>query len=82
VTVEASVNTPRRISMMGVLAARDKKVVRFKKSDLDVDPGGIGLKGSPTQTLGYFTSESSRKVEILTGSPQQAASELLDKLGW
>lgn len=80
-TVEALVNRPRRMSMLGIVAARGKKLTTYSAEDLDVDISGIGLKGSPTQTLGYFTSESNRTVEIITGTPQQAAAALLDKLG-
>ena len=82
ITVEAAVNKPRRLSMLGIVAARGKKFIAFGSRDLDVDNSGIGLNGSPTQTLGYFSIEENRTGEMISGSPQEVASGLLDKLGW
>lgn len=81
ITVDSAVNQPRRLSMLGILAARKRKVITFTADDLPIDLAGIGLNGSPTQTRDLFTHESTKKVELLTGSPQQVAIQLLNKLG-
>jgi electron transfer flavoprotein beta subunit len=80
-TVESHVNQPRRLSLLGILAARKRKVTVYNANDLDLDLNGIGLNGSPTQTRDYFSPESDKEVEMLTGNPQQVVVELLNKLG-
>lgn len=81
-TVEHAVNRPRKLSLMGILAARNKKVVVYSADDLDVERNAVGLKGSPTQTRDLFAPQEERKCEFLNGTPQEIANALLDKLGW
>jgi electron transfer flavoprotein beta subunit len=80
-TVDSAVNQPRRLSLLGILAARKRKITVFNFNDLDLDANQIGLDGSPTQTQDYFTVESSKQVEMLTGNPQQIVADLINKLG-
>lgn len=80
-TVDSAVNQPRRLSLLGILAARKRKVTTYNFNDLGLDKNTIGLDGSPTQTRELFTLESSKKVEMLTGNPQQIVAELFTKLG-
>lgn len=81
-TVDSAVNRPRKLSLLGILAARKKKITTYNAGDLDLDLNGVGLNGSPTQTRDLFSPESGRAVELLQGNPQQVAIELLGKLGW
>lgn len=81
ITVEASLNQPRRISLMGVVAARKKTITVYNAADLGVDPAEVGLGGSPTQTWDYFSPSSDKKVEMWQGSSQELARELIQKLG-
>lgn len=80
-TVDSTVNQPRRLSLLGILAARKRKVTVYNFADLNLDAQQIGLDGSPTQTQDYFTVESGKQVEMLTGNPQQMVADLINKLG-
>lgn len=82
ITVEHAVNQPRKLSLMGILAARNKKVVVYNAEDLAVEKSAVGLKGSPTQTRDLFAPQEERQCEFLSGTPQEIAAALLDKLGW
>jgi electron transfer flavoprotein beta subunit len=54
--------------------------VRWTAADLDLPADASGLKGSPTQMLNVFTPPSSRKGEMLQGTPNEVASRLLTRL--
>jgi electron transfer flavoprotein beta subunit len=80
VTVDREANTPRLPTMPGILKAGQAGVTRWTAADLGVSPAEVGLKGSPTQMLNVFTPPVGRKGEILKGSPNEVAGQLVEKL--
>ena len=80
VTLDQSANTPRLTPMSGIRPAVGKKIGAWSASDLGLAPDQIGLAGSPTRMLNIFTPPTKRKGEILQGSANEVASQLIAKL--
>lgn len=78
--VSRDLNTPRFISIMGVMKAKKKPLTVFTVNDVDVDRTLIGLDGSPTKAGAVFTPSLSRKGERLTGDLDEVVEQLLQKL--
>ena len=49
VTCTADLNKPRYPSIRGILRKEEVEIHHITSQDMDVDPGRIGMKGSPTQ---------------------------------
>jgi electron transfer flavoprotein beta subunit len=79
-TLDQEANTPRLTPLSGVRRAAEKKIVRWSASDLGLDPGSVGLAGSPTRMLNVFTPASGRKGEIFLGSANEAVEQLVERL--
>jgi electron transfer flavoprotein beta subunit len=80
VTVTADINDPRLSSLRGKMRAKKADIPVLTAGDLGVDPGRIGLQGSPTQVVRVFTPPIGKGGEILSGSVEEAVSALLDRL--
>jgi electron transfer flavoprotein beta subunit len=80
VTFDREANSPRLPSMVGIMAASRKEIKAWTPADLELDPASIGLAGSPTQMLNIFTPPVGRKGEILQGTPNELARELINRL--
>ena len=78
--VQREINEPRLISLLGIVAARDKEIKAVSASQLGVDIGRIGLKGSPTQVASVFQPQNKRRGEMLQGTPQEMAQELAQRI--
>jgi electron transfer flavoprotein beta subunit len=79
-TFSREANVPRLPTMRGIMQASRAGLVRWTAADLDLPADASGLKGSPTQMLNVFTPPSSRKGEMLQGTPNEVASRLLTRL--
>jgi electron transfer flavoprotein alpha/beta subunit len=80
VTVLKEINQPRHPSLKGVLKAKKAEIPVWKAEAVNADPNNIGLKGSPTQVVKIFTPPARDKGEFLTGSSEEMAASLFDKL--
>ena len=49
ITVVKEINEPRLPSLKGMIKAKSAKLITWGQKDLNLDPQGIGLCGSPTQ---------------------------------
>jgi electron transfer flavoprotein alpha/beta subunit len=79
-TVTRELNTPRTLSFSGIIKARQKKITQWGINDLDVLAEAVGLKGSPTVVSELRATESKRKVTIFSGTRQEKAAQLVQKL--
>jgi len=79
-TVTLKVNTPRAMKPSGIIKARKKEITQWGLDDLGVPAESVGLKGSPTIVSELNTLESKREVEILEGTREEKAEQLLQKL--
>jgi len=80
VTFDKEVNAPRLPTMRGIMKAAAAGVTTWGAADIGVAPGEVGLAGSPTQMLNVFQSPSTRKGEMLEGTPNRVAAALVEKL--
>ena len=79
-TFDRDANQPRLPRMPGIRRARELPIVSWSAADLGLDPGMVGLKGSPTQMLNIFAQAQGRKGETLSGSAAEMAGTLIEKL--
>jgi electron transfer flavoprotein beta subunit len=70
-------NTPRYISLMGVVAARNKPLTTWGLNELQLASGSTGLAGSPTQPGDLHPPRHGRQVELLEGEPADIAGKIV-----
>ncbi len=82
ITTLKEMNEPRYMSVGGVFDAfREKEILKWNLSDIEVDLTNIGLKGSPTKVKKSFTKGAKGKGEVYQDlTPKEAAQLILDKL--
>lgn len=79
-TVTRELNTPRALSFSGIIKARKKEISQWGIGELGVPEGPVGLKGSPTIVSNMTTRDSKRQVEIIAGTREEKAEQLVQKL--
>jgi electron transfer flavoprotein beta subunit len=79
-TITRELNTPRTLSFSGIIKARKKEISEWGVSQLGVPPESLGLKGSPTVVSNLSTTESKREVEMIDGTREEKAEQLVQKL--
>jgi len=78
--VTRDANKPRYITAMGIIKSKNKKLEVYSVDDIDVNRELIGLKGSPTQPGAIYTPDIKRNTVEITGSPEEIAEKLVEKL--
>lgn len=77
-TVDESMNTPRYLVPSRIKHIMDQDITVYNEVDLNCDSSRIGMAGSRTIVTNTFVPETAaREVTLLTGTPQEAASELI-----
>jgi electron transfer flavoprotein alpha/beta subunit len=79
-TVTRELNTPRTLSFSGIIKARSKEITTWGINQLGVPEAAVGQKGSPTIVSNLSAIESKREVEIITGTREEKAERLVQKL--
>ena len=79
-TVTRDLNTPRTLSFSGIIKARSKEITEWGIDQLSVPEETVGQKGSPTIVSNLTAIESKREVEIITGTREEKAERLVQKL--
>jgi electron transfer flavoprotein alpha/beta subunit len=79
-TVTRELNEPRTLSFSGIIKARKKEITEWGLTDLDVSEDKVGLKGSPTVVSEMDVIASGRQAEMITGTREEKAEKLLQKL--
>jgi len=79
-TVTRELNTPRTLRFSGIIKVRKKGMSQWGTEELGVSEGSVGLKGSPTIVSSMTTKDSKRQVEIITGTREEKAAQLVQKL--
>ena len=80
ITVVKEINEPRLPSLKGMIKAKSAKLITWGQKDLNLDPQGIGLCGSPTQVVKIFTPPQRTGGQILNGEPAEVAEKLIELL--
>ncbi|MDM8524165.1 electron transfer flavoprotein subunit beta/FixA family protein [Desulfococcaceae bacterium HSG8] len=79
-TVTRELNQPRTLSFSGIIKARKKEITEWGLNDLGESAESVGLKGSPTIVSDLRTQDSKREVEIIEGTREDKAEQLVQKL--
>ena len=81
ITVIGDLNKPRYPSVGGIVTAyREREVKVWNAEFIGADPELLGLKGSPTEVRKTFAPEPKGDGEILEGSTDEVAKQLVTKL--
>ena len=79
-TAVKELNTPRYMSIGGIVDAYQKEITVWDHVAVDLDPADCGLKASPTRVFRSFTPPQKGKGEMLEGSIQEMGAKLVGKL--
>jgi electron transfer flavoprotein beta subunit len=83
IAVLKGINTYRLPTVMGIMEAAQKEVLEMgcpACESLGMNSCDMGLEGSPTRVAEVFESPQRRRVEMLTGEPQDVAKQLVRRL--
>ncbi|MFB3924562.1 MAG: electron transfer flavoprotein subunit beta/FixA family protein [Syntrophales bacterium] len=83
IAVLKGINRYRLPTVMGIMEAATKEILDLgcpACESAGVDPGMMGLRGSPTRVADVFESRESRSVEMISGEPREIAKRLVRRL--
>jgi electron transfer flavoprotein beta subunit len=79
-TVTRDLNAPRALSFSGVVKAGKMEIYNWDLNDLNLLPDAVGHEGSPSFVADMFSQESKRVVQFLSGTREEIADQLIQKL--
>jgi len=79
-TCVKELNEPRYMSVGAIVDAYKKDITVWSHADVSLDSKDCGLNASPTQVFRSFTPPQKGKGEMLTGSVNETAKILVEKL--
>jgi electron transfer flavoprotein beta subunit len=79
-TIQFGINQPRYASLKGIMAAKKKDFKVWTAADLGLSGEAVGAAGAMYEVKEIFIPEKKSKVEILGGTPEEAAAALVEKL--
>lgn len=79
-TAVKELNTPRYMTISGIMDSYDKEITAWNHKDVDLDPADCGLNASPTQVFRSFTPPAKGKGEMLSGTVTEMSQNLVDSL--
>ena len=79
-TIQFGINQPRYASLKGIMAAKKKDFKVWSAADLGLADDAVGKAGAMYEVKEIFIPEKKSKVEILSGTPEEAALSLVEKL--
>jgi electron transfer flavoprotein beta subunit len=79
-TIQFGINQPRYASLKGIMAAKKKELKALSAADLGLADDQVGRPGAMYDVKEIFIPARKSRVEILTGSAEEAAAKLVEKL--
>jgi len=79
-TVQFGINQPRYASLKGIMAAKKKELKPWSAADLGLADNQVGRAGAMYDIKEILVPERKSRVEILSGTPDEAAAKLVEKL--
>lgn len=80
ITVSKEINVPRLPSIRGTMKSKSAKITVWSAADIGAEADKAGLNGSPTRVVKIFFPKRERKSEMLSGSCEEQADQLIKKL--
>ena len=79
-TIQFGINQPRYASLKGIMGAKKKELKVWSAADLGLQADATGKAGAMYEVKEVFTPERKSKVEMIAGTPEEAAAILVEKL--
>src|SRR5215510_14517068 len=79
-TIQFGINQPRYASLKGIMAAKKKEFRVWSAADLGLEDRQIGRVGAMYEVKEILLPERKSKVEMISGTPEEAAATLVEKL--
>jgi len=79
-TIQFGINQPRYASLKGIMAAKKKEFKIWSAADLGLADGAAGKAGAMYEVKEILIPERKSKVEMISGTPEEAAAILVEKL--
>jgi len=79
-TVAKEINQPRLPTVLSIMDAKNKDIQIWNAADVGASLDMIGLGGSPTQVTGIYKCDTTRRREILEGTPPQIAKKAVERI--
>jgi len=79
-TIQFGINQPRYASLKGIMAAKKKEFKVWSAADLGLSDDAIGKSGAKYEVREILIPERKSKVEIISGTPDEAVAILVEKL--
>ena len=80
VTVLATANKARYMSVRGIVEAYDREVEIWNFNNISVDEAKLGLNGSPTRVWKSFTNGAKAAGKVFEVEPAEAVDVIIEKL--
>ena len=80
VTVLATANKARYMSVRGIVEAYDREVEIWNFNNISVDEAKLGLNGSPTRVWKSFTKGAKAAGKVFEVEPAEAVDVIIEKL--
>ena len=80
ITAQKGLNEPRYASLKGIMAAKKKEFKIWSAADLALADGAAGRAGAMYEVKEILIPERKSKVEMISGTPEEAAATLVEKL--
>jgi len=79
-TIQFGINQPRYASLKGIMAAKKKEFKAWAAADLGLSDDAVGKAGAMYDVKEVFVPDRKSKVEMIGGTPEEAAAVLVEKL--
>lgn len=79
-TVVKEINQPRIPSLKGMMRSKSAKITTWTAKDIEADPKGLGLAGSPTNVMKIFTPPVRTGGQKIQGDTKEIVSQLVKLL--
>jgi electron transfer flavoprotein beta subunit len=79
-TIQFGINQPRYASLKGIMAAKKKDFKMWSAADLGLAENATGKAGAMYEVKQVFIPERKSKVEIISGTAEETAATLVEKL--
>src|SRR4051812_11445217 len=79
-TIQFGINQPRYASLKGIMAAKKKDFKAWSAAELDLADDATGKAGAMYEVKEIFIPEKKSKIEMISGTPEEEAATLVEKL--
>jgi electron transfer flavoprotein beta subunit len=79
-TIQFGINQPRYASLKGIMAAKKKDFKVWSAADLGLADEAVGRSGAMYEVKEILIPERKSRVEIISGTAEEAAAKLVEKL--